>query len=84
MLIILDIYNLQAYLKAYRDKGHSIGYVPTMGALHEGHGSLIEKSRNANQKTIISIFITEKQFNDAQDFMTQLLSFDDNSLLMYM
>ena len=68
MLIIKDIYNLQTYLKAYRDKGYSIGYVPTMGALHEGHGSLIEKSRNDNQKTIISIFINEKQFNDAQDF----------------
>jgi pantoate--beta-alanine ligase len=68
MLIIKDIYNLQTYLKAYRDKGYSLGYVPTMGALHEGHGSLIEKSRNDNQKTIISIFINEKQFNDAQDF----------------
>ena len=68
MLIIKDIYNLQTYLNAYRDKGYSIGYVPTMGALHEGHGSLIAKSRNDNQKTIISIFINEKQFNDAQDF----------------
>ena len=68
MLIIKDIYNLQTYFNAYRDKGYSIGYVPTMGALHEGHGSLIAKSRNDNQKTIISIFINEKQFNDAQDF----------------
>ena len=68
MLIIKDIYNLQTYLNAYRDKGYSIGYVPTMGALHEGHGSLIAKSRNDNQKTIISIFINEKQFNDVQDF----------------
>jgi pantoate--beta-alanine ligase len=68
MLIIKDISNLQTYLNAYRDKGCTIGFVPTMGALHEGHGSLIEKSRNDNQKTIISIFINEKQFNDAQDF----------------
>ena len=51
MLIIKDIYNLNTYLKAFRDKGYSIGYVPTMGALHEGHGSLIEKSHNDNQKT---------------------------------
>jgi len=68
MLIIKDIYNLNTYLKAFRDKGYSIGYVPTMGALHEGHGSLIEKSHNDNQKTIISIFINEKQFNDTEDF----------------
>ena len=68
MLIIKDIYNLNTYLKAFKDKGYSIGYVPTMGALHEGHGSLIEKSHNDNQKTIISIFINEKQFNDTEDF----------------
>ena len=52
MLIIKDIYNLHTYLNAYKDKGYSIGYIPTMGALHEGHGSLIEKSHNDNQKTI--------------------------------
>ena len=68
MLIIKDIYNLKTYLNAYKDKGYSIGYIPTMGALHEGHGSLIEKSHNDNQKTIISIFINEKQFNDTEDF----------------
>jgi len=68
MLIIKDIYNLHTYLNTYKDKGFSIGYIPTMGALHEGHGSLIEKSHNDNQKTIISIFINEKQFNDTKDF----------------
>ena len=68
MLIIKDIYNLHTYLNAYKDKGYSIGYIPTMGALHGGHGSLIEKSHNDNQKTIISIFINEKQFNDTEDF----------------
>ena len=68
MLIIKDISTLHTYLNAYKDKGYSIGYIPTMGALHEGHGSLIEKSHNDNQKTIISIFINEKQFNDTEDF----------------
>ena len=68
MLIIKDIYNLHTYLNAYRDKGYSIGYVPTMGALHEGHASLIKTSNKDNQKTIISIFVNEKQFNDTQDF----------------
>ena len=68
MLIIKDIYNLNTYLKAFRDKGYSIGYIPTMGALHEGHGSLIKRSHNDNQKTIISIFINKKQFNDTEDF----------------
>ena len=68
MLIIKDIPNLHLYLNAYKEKGYSIGYVPTMGALHEGHGSLIDKSHNDNQKTIVSIFVNEKQFNDTEDF----------------
>jgi pantothenate synthetase len=66
MLIIKDIPNLHLYLKAYKEKGYATGYVPTMGALHDGHGSLIDKSHNDNQKTIVSIFVNEKQFNDAQ------------------
>ena len=44
MLIIKDIPNLHLYLKAYKEKGYATGYVPTMGALHDGHGSLRERS----------------------------------------
>ena len=68
MLIIKDISHLKLYLKAYRDKGYSIGYIPTMGALHQGHGKLIKQSRDHNQKTVISTFINEKQFNKKEDF----------------
>ena len=68
MLIIKDISHLKLYLKAYRDKGYSIGYIPTMGALHQGHGKLIKQSRDHNQKTVISTFVNEKQFNKKEDF----------------
>ena len=68
MLIIKDISHLKLYLKAYRDKGHSIGYVPTMGSLHQGHAKLIKQSRDHNQKTVISTFVNEKQFNKKEDF----------------
>jgi pantoate--beta-alanine ligase len=68
MLIIKDIPHLKLYLKAYKDKGYSIGYIPTMGALHQGHGKLIKQSRDHNQKTIISTFVNEKQFNKKEDF----------------
>ena len=68
MLIIKDIPNLKLYLKAYQEKGYSIGYVPTMGALHQGHGKLLKQSQNDNQKTVMSIFVNEKQFNKKVDF----------------
>ncbi len=68
MLIIKDISNLQLYLTAYENRKYSIGFVPTMGALHKGHGELIKKSKNDNHKTIVSIFVNEKQFNSKEDF----------------
>ena len=54
MLIIKDISNLQSYLSAYQNRKYSIGYVPTMGALHKGHGELIKQSKKDNHKTIVS------------------------------
>ena len=49
MLIIKDISNLKLYLEAYENKGYSVGYIQTMGALHEGHGDLINKSQKDNK-----------------------------------
>ena len=68
MLIIKDISNLKLYLQAYENKGYSLGYIPTMGALHKGHGQLINQSQKDNKKTIVSIFVNEKQFNKPEDF----------------
>ncbi len=68
MLIIKDIHNLKLYIDTYEKKGYSMGYVPTMGSLHVGHGELIRKSKEDNQKTIISIFVNEKQFDNPDDY----------------
>src|ERR1043165_9183313 len=62
---IIDIYN---YLDSQRKNFKTIGFVPTMGALHEGHLSLIKRSKKQNPITVCSIFINPTQFNDPQDF----------------
>jgi len=52
------------------DRMQSLGFVATMGALHEGHGDLIKMSKNENAQTIVSVFVNPTQFNNPKDFET--------------
>lgn len=67
MQVINTIAQLQETLLAERTKGMSIGLVPTMGALHEGHASLVRRSVSENDITVVSIFLNPTQFNDPKD-----------------
>lgn len=69
MLITGKIAEARAFLKEGRENGRLSGFVPTMGALHEGHRSLVERSRRENDLTIVSIFVNPKQFNDPKDLL---------------
>jgi pantoate--beta-alanine ligase len=68
MILFKKAYDLHNYLDAQTKTGKTIGFVPTMGALHEGHISLAETSRKHNNITVSSIFINPTQFNDKKDF----------------
>jgi pantoate--beta-alanine ligase len=68
MVIFKISATISAFLKNARQDGRSIGFVPTMGALHEGHISLIERSKKENNLTVCSIFINPTQFNNPDDF----------------
>ncbi len=68
MILIKDIKTLKKHLSFYKNTGKTIGFVPTMGALHDGHISLVEKAISENDVFVCSIFVNPTQFNNAADF----------------
>ena len=68
MIIFKESNTLSKYLVTQKNKGLSIGFVPTMGALHQGHTSLIALSKKACDLTVSSIFVNPTQFNNLEDF----------------
>ncbi|MCH5182109.1 MAG: pantoate--beta-alanine ligase [Prevotellaceae bacterium] len=67
MQIVFTADELRKQLSALRNEGCTIGLVPTMGALHAGHASLVERSVCENGATVVSVFVNPTQFNDPKD-----------------
>ena len=65
--IVRTVADLRAHIQNWRDSGLSVGLVPTMGALHDGHFSLVDRSMADNDRTCVTLFINPKQFGPNED-----------------
>ena len=68
MEVITKINEMQTRVLSVRDRKKSIGFVPTMGALHDGHISLIRSAREENDEIVVSIYLNPTQFDNSDDF----------------
>lgn len=66
--IVRSVAALRAAIAAWRKNGETIGLVPTMGALHEGHLALVKRARAERRRAVVTIFVNPKQFGPREDF----------------
>lgn len=82
MKVIHTIKDLQAELSVLKARGKKVGLVPTMGALHAGHASLVKRSVKENEVTVVSVFVNPTQFNDKNDLVKYPRTLDADCKLL--
>jgi pantoate--beta-alanine ligase len=82
MILFKHAADLTGWLKKETAKARSIGFVPTMGALHGGHISLIDISKNTADITVCSVFVNPTQFNDPKDFLKYPVTIEKDIALL--
>ena len=82
MKIIHTIKDLQTELSELKAQGKKVGLVPTMGALHAGHASLVKRRVNENDVTVVSVFVNPTQFNDKNDLVKYPRTLDADCKLL--
>jgi pantoate--beta-alanine ligase len=82
MILFKRSADMAEWLERQRESGYSIGFVPTLGALHAGHISLISISKKSSRITVCSIFINPTQFNDPKDFQKYPITLEKDIALL--
>jgi len=82
MIVFEKATELNQFLASEREKGKSVGFVPTMGALHNGHISLINKAKAGNDLAVSSVFVNPTQFNNADDLKKYPRTIDADKVLL--
>ncbi|MFT4737835.1 MAG: pantoate--beta-alanine ligase [Cyclobacteriaceae bacterium] len=82
MIVVKDIAEMRQQVKLYRISGKTIGLVPTMGYLHEGHIALVKKCKEEVDIVIVSIFINPAQFNNINDLKNYPIDIDSDTSLL--
>src|SRR5207302_2455567 len=77
-LVVESAIAMQEQAIAWRQLGDDIGVVPTMGALHAGHDSLVARARHENQRVIVTVFVNPAQFGPNEDFARYPRPFDED------